>query len=599
MVEPSDAAPSPATDPWDDFLPGIERGISEGLNALGVPLAPAGVAEQLELDGSDEGDVAFPVFRFAGPARLPPPEFAARLAAAIPPDPAVLAVRAKGGYVNVRVDPTALAGRTLALVAARGPRYGHADGQATPACVEHTSANTTGPFHIGRVRNAIIGDTLARILAAAGQPVTTQYYVDDMGRQAAMITWIWSQSRDAWPAAVRAAVDGHERDGEKPDLHWGRPYPAVSALVKDDEGVRGQVAEVVRAIETGAAPPRHHELVQAILDGMLASLARLGIRFDEFVWESGFVRDGSVDRVLARLAQAPHAVRESNGALAIDASSYRLPKESSHVVVQRGDGTSLYVTRDVAYHLAKFARFRRAVDVLGQDHQLHARTLDALLAEVGESRRPEFLIYQDITVPEGGRMSTRGGSAVWLDQLLDEAVERARAEVVARRDDLDPAAIDRIAEAVATGAVRYHVLRVAPEKPVVFRWDDALSFEGRSGPFVQYAYARAASVLRKAERPDGPIPFDARLLVDPDELGLVRVLARFPRVVRAAARTNHVHAVAGYAHDVADRFNRFYHAVPVLKSGAERSTRLALVAAVRQTLGNALDLIGVPRLETM
>src|SRR5208282_4578072 len=162
---------------------------------------------------------------------------------------------------------------------------------------------------------------------------------------------------------------------------------------------------------------------------------------------------------------------------------------------------------DLAYHLSKFARFRQVVDVLGQDHRLHALTLQALLAEIGEPRRPEFIIYQDITVPDGGRMSTRGGSAVWLDELLREAVERARREVIARRDDLAEAEIGRIAEAVATSAIRYHIARVAPEKPVVFRWEDALSFEGRSGPFCQYSYARAASVLRKSGVEGPPYPF--------------------------------------------------------------------------------------------
>ena len=196
-------------------------------------------------------------------------------------------------------------------------------------------------------------------------------------------------------------------------------------------------------------------------------------------------------------------------------------------------------------------------------------------------------------------MSTRGGSAVWLDHLLDEAVSRARAEVRARREDLDEADTERIAEAVATGAVRYHIVRVAPEKPVVFRWEDALSFEGRSGPFVQYAYARASSVLRKGDADRPPYPFEIGRLVDPEEAALLRALARFPRTVAYVARTAHVQSLAGYAHEVADRFNRFYHAVPVLKSGEERTSRIALVAAVRQTLGNALDLLGVARLATM
>ena len=403
----------------------------------------------------------------------------------------------------------------------------------------------------------------------------------------------------AVPLSIRRAVEGEEVAGEKADAHRGRPYPAASAYLKEHPDAQAEVAELVRQVEHGSPPSLHRELTQSILDGMLESLGRLGIRFDEFVWESDFLRDGSVDRVLERLHHAPHAMREENGARAIEASSYGLPKESTRIVYQRSDGTSLYVLRDVAYHLAKFRRFETVVDVLGQDHQLHARTLNALLAELGESRTPTYLIYQDITVPEGGRMSTRGGSAVWLDHLLAEAVERARREVLARREDLSESDVERIAEAVATGAVRYHIVRVAPEKPVVFRWDDALSFEGRSGPFVQYSYARASSVLRKAGADRGPYPFDATRLRDPEEAALVRVLARFPRTVAYAARSMHVQAIAGYAHDLADQFNRFYHAVPVIRSEGERASRIALVAAVRQTLGNALDLLGVPRLETM
>ncbi len=597
-MDRSEALPSGPTDPWDPIVKVVVAGLVAAATEVGVALPAETVRAQLALDGGPQGDLALPLHRLAQVAGRPANSLAAELAAHFPPSPILSSVVATGAYVNFVADSARLTQETLDLVLAHGGRYGSGPALPETACVEHTSANPTGPFHIGRVRNAIIGDTFARILRASGVPVTTQYYIDDMGRQAAMITWIWSKPRAEWPDPIRRAAEGEEV-GEKPDRHRGRPYPAVSAYLKEHEEAREEVAELVRSLESGEPPARHRALAQEILDGMLASLARLSISFDEFVWESDFVKDGSVERVLERLRGSPHAVRESNGAWAIDTTGYGLPKESTRVVVQRGNGTSLYVTRDVAYHLQKLARFGRVVDVLGQDHQLHARTLDALLTEVGEARRPSFVIYQDITVPEGGRMSTRGGSAVWLDHLLEEAVTRARGEVLARREDLAEADVDRIAESVATGAIRYHIVRVAPEKPVVFRWEDALSFEGRSGPFVQYAYARASSVLRKGEALRGPYPFDARLLRDPEEAALVRVLARFPRVVAYAARTAHVHAVAGYAHDVADRFNRFYHAVPVLKSGEERTSRIALVAAVRQTLGNALDLLGLARLEAM
>jgi arginyl-tRNA synthetase len=586
-------------DPWAPILEGIVRGLVRTLASLGAPLSEDLVRAALDTDGGPEGDVAFPAHRAAALVKSRPEEFAAKIASSFPPSTTLASVASKGAYVNFTAHPEVLISATLGAALSMGQRWGEGERTEGLASVEHTSANPTGPFHIGRVRNAIIGDTFARILRASGTAVTTQYYVDDMGRQAAQITWIWSKSRNDWPAPIRETVEGKEVPGEKPDHYRGRPYPAVSAYLKDHSEAREEVARLIAEVESGDPPPLHRELAQSVLDGMLASLARLGIRFDQFVWESDFVRDGSVERVLERLTSAPHAVREDNGAWAIDTAGYGLPKDSTHVVVARGDGTSLYVTRDIAFHLQKFGRFARVIDVLGADHILHARTLEALLAEVGESRRPEFILYAYIHAPDGGKMSARAGTAVYLDDLLAEAVERARREVTARREDLAPEDIERIAEAVATGAVRYHVVRVAPDKPVAFRWEDALSFEGRSGPFLQYSYARASSVLRKAELVSGPFPFDATRLNDPEELALVRVLSRFPRVVAYAARTTHVHAVAGFAHDVADQFNRFYHAVPVLRSEAERESRIALVAATRQTLGNALDLLGVPRLETM
>ena len=595
----SDSLPSASLDPWRPFLDAVIDGLAVASEKSGAPLTKDVLLGQLSLEEGPEGEVAFPCHRAAQVAKRPPPELASALASSFPASPLIHEVVSKGAYVNFRVDRASLAQSTLELVLSRGNRYGHAEPAGPPVVVEHTSANPTGPFHIGRVRNGIIGDTFARVLRASGAPVTTQYYVDDMGRQTTMISWIWSKPREDWPEPIRRATDGQETPGEKPDLHWGRPYPAVSAYLKEHEDARDEVAELVQKFESGEIPAEHRTRAQAILDGMLQSLARLRISFDEFVWESDFVRDGSVDRVLERLRSCRTAVQEGNGAWAIDVSAHGLPKESTHLVVQRANGTSLYLTRDIAYHLVKFARFARVIDVLGQDHQLHARSLDALLAEIGETRRPSYVIYQDITVPEGGRMSTRGGSAVWLDQLLAEAVDRARAEVLARREDLGDADVDRIAEAVATGAVRYHIVRAAPDKPVVFRWEDALSFEGRSGPFIQYSYARASSVLRKGNATQPPYPFEAARLSHPEEAALIRVLSRFPRTVAYAARTGHVHAVAGYAHELADQFNRFYHAVPVLRSTEERASRIALVAAVRQALGNALDLLGIAPLDAM
>ncbi|HEV2165678.1 MAG TPA: arginine--tRNA ligase, partial [Thermoplasmata archaeon] len=447
---------SPASgDPWQALLAPLVPLLEERLAVEGFRTEPGWVGAQLDLNPGPEWDVSIPLHRVAKEARVPPNEVAERLAKGFPLTLGVTRVEAVGAYLNFRADPVWLAESTLGEIARRGARFGYQDGGAPASCVEHTSANPTGPLHVGRIRNSIIGDTLARVLRASGHPVTTQYYVDDVGRQAAMITWIWSKPPSEWPAEIRDSVEGADWNDphERADLHYGRPYPAVSAYLKTHPEAAQEVAAITESLEAGRAPPRHHEIAQATLEGMLTSLERIAVRFDEFVWESGFLSDGSVPKVLDRLVHAPHAGHEDNGALSIDASTYGLPKDSAKVIVARGNGTSLYVTRDLAYHLSKFARFPRVIDVLGQDHLLHARTLEALLHEMGEARRPEFVLYQYLTAPAGGGMSTRKGTAVYLDALLDDAVSRARAEVRARWPDSPDAEVERIAAAVAAGAV--------------------------------------------------------------------------------------------------------------------------------------------------
>lgn len=601
MPAPPNAGPE-EVDPWESSVDAAVAALAPALARRGLAIPDAELRQELQVATGGPADLALPLHRWARSAGTEAPALATSLAAELPSPGPGLRAEARGPYLNFHLDPAELTARTLRLALGRGPGYGRLRPASVAVCVEHTSANPNGPFHIGRVRNAIIGDTYARALRAAGLPVTVQYYVDDVGRQSAILSWIWSKPLAEWPAGARESLpdgSGSPPPGEKPDRFYGRPYPAISALVKADPTLAADLAAYSQAVERGEASPRHRELARTVLDGMLASLARLGIRYDEFVWESSFLADGSVDRAIERLRAAPHAVREDNGAEAIDASGYGLPQESARIIVTRADGSSLYVTRDIAYHLAKFARFPRTIDVLGADHLLHSQVLSALLAELGEPRRPEFVFYQYIQTPSGAKMSTRAGTAVYLDDLLEEAVGRARAEVLARREDLGAAEVEQIAEAVASAAVRYSILRVAPEKPVKFSWEEALSFEGRSAPFLQYSYARATSLLRKAERTEPPYPFDAAVLGAPEERALVRVLSRLPTVVAYAARTGHVHALATYAHELADAFHTCYQAVPVLRAGAEKESRIALVAATRIALGNTLDLLGLPRLERM
>ncbi|HEV2316792.1 MAG TPA: arginine--tRNA ligase [Thermoplasmata archaeon] len=593
---------APPTDPWGPLRAAVEEAVGQAFQARGITLEATWLAGQLGSPAQPPADFALALQRPARSAGVEASALATDLAARLPRIPGISGFEASGPYLNFHADSAALGRSTLALVFERGDSFGHGSPKTATICVEHTSANTTGPFHIGRVRNAVIGDTLARTLRAAGYPVTAQYYVDDVGRQAAIITWIWSQPVGSFPDEIDRQLPSGWRvptPEVKPDRHLGRPYPFASAYLKTHADAAQQVQQISQGLEAGREPEQHHQLAEQILEGMVASLGRLGISFDDFVWESSLIRDGSVAKAVERLAAAPHAVREDNGALALDASGYGLPKESAKIIVTRGDGTSLYATRDVAFHLQKFARFGRTIDVLGVDHRLHARTLEAMLREIGEERRPEFVLYAYITGPGGSAMSTRKGTAVYLDDLLAEAVTRAREEVLKRREDLAPDEVDRIAEKVGTAAVRYSIVRVAAEKTVQFDWEEALSFEGRSAPFLQYSFARASTLLQKAERGGGPYPYTLEDLTTEWEVALIRNLSRLPGTVEYVARTGHVHTLATYAHALAEDFNRFYNEVPVLKSERERDSRIALVAASRQALGNTLRLLGVEPLDRM
>jgi len=559
------------------------------------------------------GDVALPLFRWAKLAGLSPQELGTTLADGFPLGETLTKVEGNAGFLNFHASPGWLLRRTLQSILALGDSYGHAPPKGKRVCVEHTSANPTGQLHVGRSRNGIVGDTYARALKAAGYDVTVQFYVDDIGRQAATLVWIWSRPVSSWPLLVReksgVPVDGVRPVGMKPDEWRGKPYPSASEVVKADPSAAKEVSDLVARFERGEIPePEYRRVPLDVLEGTQMTLSRIGITFDEFVWESGFILNGAVNQAIARLEASPAATREE-GALAIDASGQGLPEKDSTIYLRRSDGSTLYVARDVAYHLEKLARFDRVIDVLGEDHKLHFRALLVLLKAAGEQRKPEVFHYSFVGL-EGGKMSTRAGRVVTLDGLLDDARDAARKQVLAKRSDLAPDEAERIAERVGAGAVRFHILAVQPDKAITFRMEEALSLEGKSGPFLQYAHARASSLLHKAKETEeealttalagGDAIFVLPSDPDPRELALVKALSRFPSLVERVAENGTVHLLALYPYEVAERLNEFYQAVRVL--GGEPAWlpfRLALVAAARQVLHNALELIGVEPLERM
>jgi arginyl-tRNA synthetase len=281
---------------------------------------------------------------------------------------------------------------------------------------------------------------------------------------------------------------------------------------------------------------------------------------------------------------------EEDGALYLDLETIGITGQENKFFLTRGDGSSLYSTRDMAYHLDKLARYDRAIDVLGEDHRLKAKVVGIGVKLLGQEKPIEPVFYSFVSLPEG-KMSTRRGRVVYLDDLIEESVALAREEVEKRRPELSEELKRGIADAVGTGAIRYNIIRIQAEKQLVFKWEEALNFEGNSAPFIQYSHARASSILRKATELG---EYDISLLSHPSEVSLAKILARFPSVISDCGRSMESHLLAAYAFELAAMFNQFYRDCPVLVAEEKlKNARLALVTASKIVMGNALDALGI------
>ncbi len=530
-------------------------------------------------------------FRLAHAAGASPPEVAARIAAAIDvTDTTYLeSVTQAGPYINAHPSP---AYYRDTVDAARTDDYGQLADRDTSIVVEHTSANPTGPVHVGRARNPIIGDSLARLLDAAGYDVEVHYYVNDVGRQMALFTWAYETfDEDELPEP--------ERDRIEYDLvryyRKGNAY-LESADPEETAEIEAEIASIMQGLEAGdpQAYDRVGEVVDQVLSGMQACLARLPAEFDRFVKESRFMRNGDTTDVVERL-QATEAAEQAEGAWQLDLAAFDIDKE---FVFVRSDGTTLYTTRDIAHHEWKFDKFDRAVTVLGEEQELHARQLRAALDLLGnETDKLENVFYGWVTLPGGEGMSTRKGTGIDLDDLLDEAISRARSEIEHRRTDasrhepLSEEELQETARQIGIGAVRYDIVSTQPSKAITFEWERALDFEGQSAPYVQYVHARCCGILDRAETEpaSNPGPFE-----HPSERMLLDRLAAYEYELEQAALDRTPHRMAGYLQDLADDFNAFYRDCPVLDADADtRATRLALVDASRRTVAGGLALLGI------
>ncbi len=538
-----------------------------------------GISTPSLIDGGIHADFASTVaFDLAKIRKLPPSQIAETLALEISKDPDLepVTVEAKGPYLNFHVPVSDLQD---ALRDAIRPGYGTLPLRNERVVLEHTSANPNGPLHVGHIRNSIIGDTLARCFRKAGYTLDVQYYVNDMGRQIAIV--VWGIDR----------LESGEVGNEKPDHQIARVYIQANRELEAEPGLIAGVETHMRLVEAGHTETtgKFRSAVSRCLDGFRVTMSRLNVCHDRFVWESDFVRNGDTKKLLGRIRHLPQ-YRADGDKVALDLSGEGFEKE---YVLRRSDGTSVYAARDLAYHIWKGRNFDRVIDVLGADHKLIGSQLRTTLRILGE-KPPEIVHFEFVSLPEGS-MSTRAGKFVSADELMDEVTRQAFSEVTVRRPELAEEARWGIASAVAIGAIRYDIVKISPEKATVFDWKEALNFERQSGPYIQYAYARACSILEKAGNFE-----NAYELANEHEIGVARQIAKFPTVIEAVVKELKPQLLAAYARELADLFNAFYHFEPVIKSeGITRQSRLTLVKAVKNTLKESLETLGINAIRTM
>ena len=387
-------------------------------------------------------------------------------------------------------------------------------------------------------------------------------------------------------------IDDYE--GEKLDHKIGKLYFDANKAVEEDEALNAKVDELIQKYEEGEDEELNkvfEDVVSKCISGMKESLLRMNIKHDDFVWEGQFVRSGEVDDLVTYI-QREGFTREDD-VLYIDLTDFNIEKE---FVLRRSNGTSLYSTRDLAYHKYKATLGDTVLDILGSDHKLAAKQIKVIFEEIFRQEAPEVIFYEFITLPEGS-MSTRRGKFVSVDELIDEAVSRAHDEIKSRNPDLNEEEIAPMAEDIGVGAVRFFIAKLSPEKHLTFKWDEALSFE-RGCASIQYAHARACKLLAKSGKDVSALSVSDDWIPDEAEQDLIRQIAKFPQVVEDCANKQRVHNITQYCQDLAGSFNKFYKTEQVIGSDVE-DTRLILVDRAKTTIKNALDILGVAAPEKM
>ena len=532
----------------------------------------------------DMGDFAFPCFKLAKVFRKAPNMIAAELSEKIEAKGVISNVTPLGGYINFFVNKSQLAETVIKDVLTKKEKYGHSNlGKDKTIVIDFSSPNIAKPFHIGHIRTTVIGNALYKIYDSQGYNTVRINHLGDYGTQfgkliVAFKLWGNKEAVEANPIPdlLKLYIQFHDEAERHPEM--------------EDEA-RAWFTK----LENGDKEAK--ELWQWFRDESLKEFARvydlLDIEFDSYNGES-FYSD-KMDRVID-IIKDKGLLQESQGTNIVDLEEYNMPP----ALITKNDGSTLYMTRDLAAALYRKENydFEKCIYVVGSQQSLHFQQLFKVLELVGfEWAKDMVHVPFGMVALEEGTMSTRKGRVVFLEDVLKQAIEKTKETMLTKNPNA--LNVDEIAKQVGVGAVVFQELSNSRIKDYTFSWSRTLSFEGETGPYVQYTHARCCAVLRKAEE-EVTTDINYELLNDVDSAEVLKVIASFNKTILNAMRKNEPHIITRFVLDLAQAFNKFYHDNSILVEDAElRKARLALVCATRQALENGLKLLGMQAPERM
>jgi len=527
----------------------------------------------------DLGDLAFACFGAAKALKRPPADVAKTLAAAIKPSGLVAAAQAAGPYVNFRLDRAAFSAAVIKEVLGSADSFGNAAAaKGEKVMIEYAQPNTHKEFHVGHLRNVCLGQAVVNLARAAGYEVVPVSYMGDIGAHVAKCLWCLKK--------YHADDDVPENRGK----YLGQIYAEATRRVDEDESLKEEIAAVQRQLES--REPEWTKLWEETRRWSISEFEdifeELGIELDRWYWESEVEEPGK--QLVKELLARGIAAKGERGALIVDLEKFGL----GVFLVLKSDGSSLYSTKELALAELKFSEYQgisHSIHVVDSRQSLYFKQFFKTLELMGfDKLKTTHLAYEFVTLKEGA-MSSRKGNIVAYEDFRDEMVGRVASETKEKRPEWDEARIKEAAWTVAEGALKYGMLKQDPDKPIVFDIDTALSFDGFTGPYIQYAHARLSSILSKA----GGLPEGAvRGSDDESEHAVLTKVAELPEVISEAAEGYKPSILAQYLFDLAQAANDYYRDVPVLAAAGEDKThRLQVIEAIRRALAGGLKILGI------